>query len=135
MLHYLSLLELKRKESNQEYPSSVAKQARPGNKDPITFKSQLNEFAQKNQLPFPTYETVPVTGGFFSTVNFNNNGFKSMSVCKKRKDAEQNAAQVALNTLIGIPLPSEEPMSIGEAGNVIYCFPLFIIATSKARFD
>lgn len=98
--------QLKRKEGGTDNTNNTAKQAKPGQKGPITFKSQLNEYAHKKQLPFATYDTVSVNGGFFSTVHFNNEKYKAMATFKRRKDAEQNAAQVALNELIGIPLPS-----------------------------
>merc|ERR1712002_208330 len=98
--------QLKRKDVGTDNTNNTAKQAKQGQKDPITFKSQLNEYAQKKQLPFATYDTVSVNGGFFSTVHFNEEKYKAMATFKKRKDAEQNAAQVALNQLIGIPLPS-----------------------------
>jgi len=107
--------QLKRKDGGGgDYAATVAKQVKSENKDG-TPKSALNEYAQKNQLTFPTYHTVPTNGGFFSTVTFNGKQFKAMSTCKKRKDAEQNAAQVALNAATGAPLPEGEPMAIGEA--------------------
>jgi len=37
---------------------------------------------------------------------------KSIHACKKRKDAEQSAAQVALSALMGSPLPESEAMAI-----------------------
>jgi len=105
--------QLKRKDGGGDYGATDAKQVK-SNKD-ITAKSALNEYAQKNQIAFPTYNTVPANGGFFATVTFNGKQFKAMSTCKKRKDAEQNAAQVALNAATGAPLPEGEPMAIGEA--------------------
>merc|ERR1712002_961297 len=98
--------QLKRKDVGTDNTNNTAKQAKPGQKGPITFKSQLNEYAHKKQLPFATYDTVSVNGGFFSTVHFNNEKYKAMATFKRRKDAEQNAAQVALNELLGIPLPA-----------------------------
>jgi len=109
--------ELKRKDTSANNDASkVAKLMGNGAKDPISCKSRLNEYAQKKQIDFAKYETVPVNGGFFSTVYFNGESFKSMCTCKKRKESEQNAAQVALNALIGTPLPTvDEPMALGEA--------------------
>jgi len=102
---------VKRKEANSDGdPSKVAKLS---NGNEASFKSRLNELAQKKQIPFPTYDSVNVNGGFFSTVTFNDNKYKSMTTCKKRKEAEQSAAQVALNVLVGTPLP-EEAMVLGE---------------------
>lgn len=109
--------QLKRKDTSANNDASkVAKLMGNGAKDPISCKSRLNEYAQKKQIDFAKYETVPVNGGFFSTVYFNGESFKSMCTCKKRKESEQNAAQVALNALIGTPLPTvDEPMALGEA--------------------
>jgi len=66
-----------------------------------TFKSRLNELAQKNKLPLPTYNTVTTNSGFFSTCQFNGREFKSTSTFAKKKDSEQSAAQVAVQVLIG----------------------------------
>jgi len=110
--------ELKRKEAG-DFVAPAAKQAKANSTTPVSssFKSQLNELAQKQSIPMPTYDTVAVNGGFFSTVTFNNTNFKSMATKSKRKEAEQNAAQVALNAIVGIPLPAAEeaPMAINES--------------------
>jgi len=41
-----------------------------------TWKSSLNELAQKNKLSQPTYQTVDTHGGFDCTVTFNGRQFK-----------------------------------------------------------
>ncbi|XP_065676877.1 uncharacterized protein LOC100206939 isoform X2 [Hydra vulgaris] len=64
-----------------------------------SFKSKLNELAQKRHLGTPTYQTIYSAGGYLSTVVFNGREFKGMSPCMKKKDAEQNAAYVAYNVL------------------------------------
>lgn len=64
-----------------------------------TSKSELNELAQRNKLSQPTYDIVSTSNGFFCTVTFNGRQFKSMKSCSKKKDAEQNAAEVALTFL------------------------------------
>jgi len=107
--------QLKRKDTSADLDASKVAKLMDGAKDPVTCKSKLNEYAQKKQISFAKYETVPVNGGFFSTVYINGESFKSMCTCKKRKESEQNAAQVALNALVGTPLPTGEPMSLGEA--------------------
>jgi len=71
------------------------------------FKSKLNELAQKNKLPAPTYETVSTPGGFFSTVTFNGRQFKSSMCVPKKKDSEQNAAHMAMYILKQVPGPPE----------------------------
>lgn len=111
--------QLKRKETSVDTDASkVAKLMTNGTTNEASFKSRLNELAQRKQLSLPTYESVNANGGFFATVTFNDYKYKSMTTCKKRKEAEQSAAQVALNALVGNPLPqtatNEEPMVLGE---------------------
>lgn len=93
-------------------------------------KSKLNEMAQKNKLPLPTYNTVTVTNGFFSTVEFNGRQFKSAAICTKKKDAEQSAAKVALDTLMGNPSDIDMIPQLKEAGIFIFfhflSFSLFV---------
>jgi len=111
----LSSNQLKRKENGGECDSTGdgAKQAKSEINE-RTPKSSLNEYAQKNGLVLPTYNTIPVSGGFLSTVSFNEKQYKAIHTCKKRKDAEQNAAQVALNAVTGAPLPEGEGTVIEE---------------------
>ena len=89
-------------------------------------KSKLNEMAQKNKLPLPTYNTVTVTNGFFSTVEFNGRQFKSAAICTKKKDAEQSAAKVALDTLMGNPSDIDMIPQLKEAGIFIFFHFLFL---------
>lgn len=72
-----------------------------------SFKSCLNELAQKNKLSLPTYNTVTTNNGFFSTVDFNGRQFKSAKICNKKKEAEQSAAKVAMDILSGNATESE----------------------------
>merc|ERR1712226_254924 len=65
------LCQKKKDTSANNDASKVAKLMGNGAKDSISFKSRLNEYAQKKQISFAKYETVPVNGGFFSTVYFN----------------------------------------------------------------
>lgn len=105
--------QLKRKGvSGGDLAESVGKKAKP---EPVigTPKSMLNEFAQKNKKSLPTYSAVATAGGFIATVVFNGQEYKGVKSGLKRRDAEQNAAKVALATLTGAPIPKcEEP--IGE---------------------
>lgn len=104
-----SIKILKRKSSEIALVSSLAKQTKVENKElNTTCKSILNEYAQKNQLAQPVYETSPVVqGGFLSIVTFAEKKYESLTVCMKRKDAEQRAAEVALNRL-GIYVPKNQ---------------------------
>merc|ERR1711931_455557 len=64
----------------------------------------------KKKLGSPVYNTVSVNNsGFFSTVTVNGIQFKSMSIYTKRKEAEQDAAQVALDAMEC--LPADNPMN------------------------
>lgn len=104
--------QLKRKGVSGDLAESVGKKAKP---EPVigTPKSMLNEYAQKNKKSLPTYNAIATAGGFLATVVFDGQEYKGVKPGLKRRDAEQNAAKVALATLTGAPLPkSEEP--IGE---------------------
>ena len=73
-----------------------------GIKDHITFKMLLNEYAQRTKLPPPVYKTETVNNtAYTSVVSFNNQSYPCLAVYKRQKDAEQNAAQVALTALLG----------------------------------
>jgi len=81
-----------------------SKHIEPGTHVPITAKGHLHQLSQQHKLGNPTYNTVAVphngsqTGkGFFSTVTVGTASFKSMAIHTKTKEAEQDAAQVALN--------------------------------------
>lgn len=113
--YQVSSNQLKRKSVGDNDEASMPKQGKSGPAENISSKSALNEFAQKKKMLLPTYCTVAVTGGFVSTVTFNHNQYKGVSTCKRRKDAEQSAAQVALNILTGAPLPEGEPQAADEA--------------------
>lgn len=49
--------------------------------------------------------TLPIGGKYFSTVTYSGVQYKGVNVYDKKKDAEKDAAQVALNALIGTPPP------------------------------
>ena len=97
-------------------------------------KSKLNEMAQKNKLPLPTYNTVTVTNGFFSTVEFNGRQFKSAAICTKKKDAEQSAAKVALDTLMGNPSDIDTIPQLKEAGMIVSYHFLFVVVVVVVFF-
>jgi len=105
--------QLKRKGvTSGDLAESVGKKARP---EPVigTPKSMLNEYAQKNKKSLPTYDAIATAGGFLATVKFDGTDYKGVKPGLKRRDAEQNAAKVALAALTGAPIPqSMEP--IGE---------------------
>ena len=110
----------KRKDSGSTVDPSAppAKLHCPEGAPMASSKSKLNEMAQKNKLPLPTYNTVTVTNGFFSTVEFNGRQFKSAAICTKKKDAEQSAAKVALDTLMGNPSDIDTIPQLKEAGMI-----------------
>ena len=110
----------KRKDSGSTVDPSAppAKLHCPEGAPMASSKSKLNEMAQKNKLPLPTYNTVTVTNGFFSTVEFNGRPFKSAAICTKKKDAEQSAAKVALDTLMGNPSDIDTIPQLKEAGMI-----------------
>jgi len=92
---------LKRKD-NGEAMETDAKHIKPGTPCPITSKGHLNQLCQKHKLGKPTYNTVSVPSGtsskgFFCTVHVGTTSFKSMAIHNKVRDAEQDAAQVALD--------------------------------------
>lgn len=64
------------------------------------FKSQLQEYAQKVEIPTPVYETIKEgpshEPSFKSTVIVNNVRYDSLLGFSNRKLAEQSAAEVAL---------------------------------------
>jgi len=105
--------QLKRKGvTSGDIAESVGKKSRP---EPVigTPKSMLNEYAQKNKKSLPTYNAIATAGGFLATVTFDGTDYKGVKPGLKRRDAEQNAAKVALAALTGAPIPqSMEP--IGE---------------------
>jgi len=92
---------LKRKESTPMETDS-GKQIPPGTAIPLTAKAHLHQLCQQHKLENPVYNTVIVptqstNKGFFSTVTVGMNSFKSLSFHQKSRDAEQDAAQVALD--------------------------------------
>lgn len=65
-----------------------------------TEKALLNQFAQKLKRDGPTYEAGQLPNGLhISTVTFLGKQYKSMNGYRKLKDAEQDAARVAMETL------------------------------------
>uniref|UniRef100_A0A0D9XW48 DRBM domain-containing protein n=1 Tax=Leersia perrieri TaxID=77586 RepID=A0A0D9XW48_9ORYZ len=84
------------------------------------FKSRLQEYAQKANLPTPEYHTLkegpshePV---FKSTVVFNNTKYESLPGFFNRKAAEQSAAEVALMDIVkSIPANANIP-AVQETG-------------------
>ena len=94
------LVGTKRPNSSQDsWYSKKPKQMAVESNKCSSFKSKLNELAQKRHLDTPIYQTVFSSSGYLSTVTFNGREFKSISSYLKKKDAEQNAALVAYNIL------------------------------------
>ena len=65
----------------------------------LSYKSKLNEIAQKNKLPIPKYEIIGRGFLFAAIVQFQERTFRSCRPFAKKKEAEQNAAHVALYEL------------------------------------
>ena len=92
-----------------------------GIKDHITFKMLLNEYAQKTKLPAPLYKTETVHNtAFISTVYFNDQPYRCLATYKRQKDAEQNAAQVALTALLGFSPEGKHFVLSGPAVDGLY---------------
>ncbi|KAL5751247.1 hypothetical protein ACOSP7_025850 [Xanthoceras sorbifolium] len=70
-----------------------------------TYKKLLNEFTQKSRLPIPKYETriegLHKAPMFRSCVLVNGKSYESQEAFPKRKEAEQDAAKLALEQLTG----------------------------------
>lgn len=106
---YENLNTLKRKDGGTE-GTPPQKQTCVGSDAKLhgTYKSQLNELAQKNKLATPVYETVGSPQGFVSTVTFNGRQFKCISPCAKKKDAEKDAAHMAMHIIAGVPIENAD---------------------------
>uniref|UniRef100_A0A0D9XNB5 DRBM domain-containing protein n=1 Tax=Leersia perrieri TaxID=77586 RepID=A0A0D9XNB5_9ORYZ len=84
------------------------------------FKSRLQEYAQKANLPTPEYHTLKEGPSheplFKSTVVFNNTKYESLPGFFNRKAAEQSAAEVALMDIVkSIPANANIP-AVQETG-------------------
>merc|ERR1711962_1072021 len=111
---------LKRKEAPSNPSEPPAKQQQmevDGAPSGPSFKSKLNELAQKNKLPAPTYDTVNSSNGFFSTVVFNGTNFKSAAPSSKKKNAEQSAAHMALFFLKQVTDPPQGYNPFNDVGS------------------
>jgi len=73
--------------------------------DTTTYKTLLQKQARKG-IPVPEYRTVEVDKNFFSTVAFNGVDYKG-TFARQKKQAEHNAAQMALYVLGHEPSPPE----------------------------
>ena len=91
---------LKRKDDTTSMETNSAKKS--GTPGVVTAKSHLNQICQKHKLGNPVYNNVSVLGegvtkGFFSTVTVGAASFKGMAIHSKMREAEHDAAQVALD--------------------------------------
>ena len=93
-----------------------------------TDKSKLYELAQKNKLVAPKYDTVHVGNGFVTTITFNGRQFKSSKVCSKKKEAEQDAATVALAVVTGKLMLTDVQRQESERGYfLVFIIPYYIL--------
>lgn len=97
-----NLLKRKKDEGDME---TDTKERKLGDPVHITARMHLHAICNSKKFPTPTYHSVTVPGGFFSTVTIGDKQFKSMNICAKRKDADQSAAQTALDALGPIAVP------------------------------
>ena len=69
--------------------------------DSMSYKNQLQEFAQSNKHALPEYETISTAEGFTSKVTVGSKLYfnHKHDVAKTKKDAEQKAAKLALKIL------------------------------------
>eukprot|EP00794_Sanderia_malayensis_P018699 gene18699-20587_t len=77
----------------------------------ISYKSKLNEFAQKSNTSI-SYKDTNHTEGFIATVTIGDNKFNSLQPMKQKKLAQQSAAFVALRWING---GSEQVQKVQQA--------------------
>jgi dsRNA-specific ribonuclease len=86
----------KNQASGQSFPSNSASSV-IRNEIKSFYKNALQSYAQRKKLDLPKYETNKIEGkGFVSTISFEGNEFKSNAPKPSKKEAEQNAAEQAL---------------------------------------
>ena len=90
-------------------------------------KGLLHELAMRQKLSYPKYSSSEVSpgGGFTAVVVLDGKEYKSTCVCTKKKDAEQNAAQVALNTL-NASVPITKPSTTTTHNGKFILLMLFV---------
>ena len=65
----------------------------------ISYKNNLQEYAQKNHKPIPQYVTQKADVGYTSTVSVDGVSYSCQRTQREKKDAEQGAAFEALKAL------------------------------------
>ena len=65
----------------------------------ISYKNNLQEYAQKNHKPIPQYVTQKADVGYTSTVSVDGVSYSCQQTQREKKDAEQGAAFEALKAL------------------------------------
>ena len=65
----------------------------------ISYKNNLQEYAQKSHKPIPQYTSQKADIGFTATVNVDGQMFSCLQSQREKKDAEQGAAFEALKAL------------------------------------
>lgn len=78
-------------------------------------KCQLNEYCQKSYFGTPQYDTVMRGVGFVSTVTVNGESYVSLEGHGRKKDAETDAATVALQDLVH-PTPTLKNVGLTPFG-------------------
>ena len=65
----------------------------------ISYKNNLQEYAQKNHIPIPQYTPQKADVGFTASVSVDGQMFTCLQSQREKKDAEQGAAFEALKAL------------------------------------
>ncbi|MCL7050468.1 hypothetical protein MKW94_016724 [Papaver nudicaule] len=93
-----------------------------GHSEPPMYKSRLNEFTQKSGIPVPVYEAVNEglqhLPKFRCTVHVDGVAYTSVNTFRNRKDAEQDASKLALESM---PKKIKDESSAKIYEDTVYC--------------
>ncbi|RZC51967.1 hypothetical protein C5167_020393 [Papaver somniferum] len=90
--------------------------------EPLMYKSRLNEFTQQTGIPVPVYESVNEglqhLPKFRCTVHVDGVAYRSVNTFRNRKDAEQDASKLALESM---PKKIKDESSAIVYEDKVYC--------------
>ncbi|KAI3867585.1 hypothetical protein MKX03_010104 [Papaver bracteatum] len=90
--------------------------------EPLMYKSRLNEFTQQTGIPVPVYESVNEglqhLPKFRCTVHVDGVAYRSVNTFRNRKDAEQDASKLALESM---PRKIKDESSAVIYEDKVYC--------------
>ncbi|KAG9450090.1 hypothetical protein H6P81_010055 [Aristolochia fimbriata] len=99
-------------------PPAKPSPSKPSAPEHLMHKNRLQEYAQRSAVPLPVYQTVneglPHNPRFRSTVIVDGASYKSFETFQNRKAAEQDAARLALDSIMkkikdeGLPQISQD---------------------------